>query len=240
MEQNKVNPYNHSKIYKLIDPESQYYYWGSTCNRLSVRLTIHKNDGKKYPERKVCKAFNEIGWNKVKILLEKELCLENKDQLNKAENEYILASMHDEKCLNSYAAWTGLDRNEYKMQYNQEHAEQRKQRDKQYNEEHVEERKKYRQEHAEHIKQWHILYRQEHAEQIEKYRQEHAEEIKEQKKQYTKAHAKENTQRISQYRQRNSTKISCVCGSSIAKYRLSDHVKTKKHIDFINAQSAPI
>ena len=75
---------------------------------------------------------------------------------------------------------------------------------------------------------------------IENYRQEHAEEIREQKKKYNKSHIEQNNQRAKQFKQRNSTKISCVCGSSIAKYRLSDHVKTKKHIDFINAQSAPI
>ena len=188
MEQNKANPYHHSKFYKLIDPESQYYYGGSTCNRLSVRMSVHRENAKKYPERKVCRAFNEIGWDNVKIMIEKELCLENRDQLNKAENEYIVASMHDEKCLNSYTAWTGLDRSEYRKQYNQQRADEIKQRYIQYNQDHAEEKKKYRQEHAEQIKQWHKEYRQEHPEKIENYRQEHAEEVREQKKQYTKAH----------------------------------------------------
>ena len=67
----KITHNTHSKIYKLIDPERQYYYCGSTCNRLSVRMSIHKADAKKYPERKVCKAYNEIGWDKVKIVIEK-------------------------------------------------------------------------------------------------------------------------------------------------------------------------
>ena len=104
MEQSKTekqNPYNHSKVYKLIDPESGYYYWGSTCNRLSTRLSNHKTDAKKHPDRKVYKAFNEIGLDKVKIILEKEFCLENKEQLTKEENNYIIASIHNEKCLNS-------------------------------------------------------------------------------------------------------------------------------------------
>lgn len=37
-----------------------------------------------------------------------------------------LASMHDEKCLNSYTAWTGLDRSEYRKQYTQEHPDEKK------------------------------------------------------------------------------------------------------------------
>ena len=140
--------------------------------------------------------------------------------------------MHDEKCLNSYTAWTGLDRSEYRRQYNQEHADEIKQRDMQYNQDHAEEKKKYRQEHAEQIKQRHKEYRQEHPEKIENYRQEHAEEIREQKRQYNKAHREQNNQRAKQFKQRNSTKIICVCGSSIVKYRLSDHAKTKKTYQF--------
>ena len=72
--------------------------------------------------------------------------------------------MHDEKCLNSYTAWTGLDRSEYRKQYNQQRADEIKQRYMQYNQDHAEEKKKYRQEHAEQIKQWHKEYRQEHPE----------------------------------------------------------------------------
>jgi len=89
----KPNPYNHSKIYKLIDVNSGYYYWGATCNRLSVRLCKHKTDAKRRPERKVYTAFNEIGWDSIKIILQQELCLQNKEQLNREENMYILSSI---------------------------------------------------------------------------------------------------------------------------------------------------
>ena len=76
MESNKTgkqNPYHHSKIDKLIDPESGYYYWASTTNRLTARLCQHKDKARQYPHRKVYEAFNEIGWEKVKILEEKKL-----------------------------------------------------------------------------------------------------------------------------------------------------------------------
>ena len=53
--------YENSKIYKLIDPDSGYYYIGSTCGTLSLRLHRHKVASKKHPKQKVYKVFNEIG-----------------------------------------------------------------------------------------------------------------------------------------------------------------------------------
>ena len=64
------NRYENTKIYKLILADSEYFYIGSTCeNRLSKRLNVHKCKAKTYPDRKVYKAFNELGWETVKIIL---------------------------------------------------------------------------------------------------------------------------------------------------------------------------
>ena len=82
-----------------------------------MRLCRHKSDAKKHPERKVNSAFNDIGWSRVKIILLQELYLENKDELLRAENDVIMAHIHDAKCLNSNKAWTGLDNKEYKKEY---------------------------------------------------------------------------------------------------------------------------
>ena len=109
MEENKMienkmkefNRYENSKIYKLIDPDSGYYYYGSTCGPLTQRLCRHKCDSKRQPERKVYKAYNETGWENVKIILEQELYLDNKDELLRAENDVIMAHIHNAKCLNS-------------------------------------------------------------------------------------------------------------------------------------------
>ena len=123
MEENKMienkmeefNRYENSKIYKLIDPDSGFSYIGSTCGPLTQRLCNHKAKAKILPERKVYKAFNDIGWKNVKIFLEQELYLDNKDELLRAENNVIMAHIHDDKCLNSCKAWTGIvsaDKNE--------------------------------------------------------------------------------------------------------------------------------
>ena len=57
METNKTiknyNRYENSKIYKLIYPDSGYYYIGSTTNRLSARLSLHTSRAKLKPDTKV-------------------------------------------------------------------------------------------------------------------------------------------------------------------------------------------
>ena len=60
MEENKIienkmknkdyNRYENSKIYKLIDPDTGFYYIGSTCGPLTQRLSKHKTDSKIQPE----------------------------------------------------------------------------------------------------------------------------------------------------------------------------------------------
>ena len=108
MEENKMienkmkefDRYENSRIYKLIDPDSGYYYIGSTCGPLTQRLCRHKTLAKKNTETKVYKCFNKIGWDNVKIILIQELYLDNKDELLRAENDYIMAHIHDKKCLN--------------------------------------------------------------------------------------------------------------------------------------------
>ena len=52
MNENKMKEYNryeNSKIYKLIDPDSGFYYLGSTCGPLTQRLCKHKSAAKRQP-----------------------------------------------------------------------------------------------------------------------------------------------------------------------------------------------
>ena len=137
------NPYSHAKVYKLVHlGEPQYYYWGSTCNSLSHRFSQHKKVAVKEIERKVYKVFNELGWDNIDIILEKEFQLENKEQLHKEEYSYIKASISDPLCLNSRLTGTGLSKQEFDKLYSQEHSEQIKERTKQYyevNKEHIKE-----------------------------------------------------------------------------------------------------
>ena len=49
----EFNRYGNSKIYKLIDPDSGYYYIGSTGGPSTLRLCSHKGAAKIHPEIKV-------------------------------------------------------------------------------------------------------------------------------------------------------------------------------------------
>jgi len=72
-------------------------------------LCGHKSDAKKNPERKVYKAFNELGWEHVKIILIEEHFLENRDQQLREESRVIQMHIHDEKCLNSIRPWVSQE-----------------------------------------------------------------------------------------------------------------------------------
>ena len=61
-------------------------------------------------------------------------------------------------------------------------------------------------------------------------------ELKEQKKQYQIDHADQIKESNKQYRLNNSEVITCTCGSQLKKYKLNDHLKTKKHQTWVNSQ----
>ena len=120
------NRYNNGKIYKLVDQVNGYFYIGSTCNPLSKRLSWHKQNAKKqtFQNIKVYKHFNSIGWKNVKIVLIQEHYLDNKEQLLREEDNIIQMYLHDEKCLNSIRAFTGLNKQEYSICFHEVHKEQ--------------------------------------------------------------------------------------------------------------------
>ena len=97
------NRYSKSKVYKL-QCDDGYYYIGSTTAPLSKRLGGHKKDSIKNPHQKKFQHINTIGWDKVKIVLVSEHCLENKEQLLREEDKYIRECKDDPFCLNTRLA----------------------------------------------------------------------------------------------------------------------------------------
>ena len=205
MEQKEYNRYENSKIYKLIDPESGYYYIGSTCDKLSHRLNKHKHTSKKHFEQKVYKAFNELGWDNVKIILIQELYLDNKDQLLRAENEVIMAYIHDDKCLNSKKAWTGLDKKMYEKQYRIENKDSIKIYKKEYS----------------------ILNRDSIKEYMKQYQETNKEIIREKRRIY----GEENKEKIKTFK--NNLDL-CRCGSMCTHCNMKRHEKSKRHLLWLN------
>ena len=83
------NPYQHAKVYKLVNNVDDKIYVGSTCNELSKRKYSHKAMGRRKTDRYVYQHLNEIGWDNVSIILIEEVISFNKNQLRMREQYYI-------------------------------------------------------------------------------------------------------------------------------------------------------
>ena len=129
MEENKQNKYNRSKVYKLIEYNSGFFYIGSTCNKLSQRLAQHKCDAKRYPEIPLYKKFNDLGWENISIVLVENCILNSKDDLHRAEDRVLCLNLSNEKCLNKYRSYLSTSEKEEKLKdyqhgYRKQHKEQ--------------------------------------------------------------------------------------------------------------------
>lgn len=141
--------YKNGKLYKL-QCDDGHYYIGSTCNELRFRLYGHKTDSKKENNKKY-QHINEIGWDRVRIVLIEECPCENKTQLCRKEDEMIRKYQNDPLCLNSKRA--SCDKKEYYTE-NREHILENKRKYQQTQAEKIKERKaNYYQQHKEEIKQ---------------------------------------------------------------------------------------
>lgn len=128
--------YKNGKIYKL-QCEDGYYYFGSTASELRKRHHKHKQHAKEFPERRVYKHINSIGWDKVRIILVEDFPCESKEHLRRKEDEYIRENKKDPLCLNMFnATYNAL---ESQREYQQSHREQVRARVKKYTDEHRDE-----------------------------------------------------------------------------------------------------
>ena len=135
------NRYNNGRIYKIVDTVNGYFYIGSTCNPLTKRLSKHKYDSKRHPERSVYKYFNSIKWENVKIILITECYLDNKEQLLREEDNYIQMYNDNPLCLNIKRAFVTKEETK---EHNKEYREQNKDRIKEHREQNKNRSKEYR------------------------------------------------------------------------------------------------
>ncbi len=124
-------------VYKL-QCDDGYYYYGSTKNKINYRLNNHKQDCKKFPERKIYKHINEIGWDNVNIEIVKEIVFTSHSDLKKEENYFIKKAKHikDEYCLNEKCSkLTPEEKKEFVKEYYESHKEDILEKRKEYREE---------------------------------------------------------------------------------------------------------
>ena len=114
----EVNKYNKSKIYKIVDNNYTKTYYGSTTQKLSQRMALHRSTYKNGVASTSAKLlFDEFGLDNCKIELVEEVSCSSKDQLAKIEGKYI----KENECVNKQIA--GQTKQEYKEK-NKEHTKE--------------------------------------------------------------------------------------------------------------------
>ena len=147
-----MNRYENGKIYKIVDVGYAKCYIGSTCEKLSQRMTRHRAHYYRYLRGKKEKVrisstllFDMFGIENCKIELIENFPCETKEELLKREGFYI---KENNNCINkniagrSYAEWT--QDNQTKIQERKYHYRQDKknilaQKRKQKREDNIEE-----------------------------------------------------------------------------------------------------
>ena len=198
--------YNNGKIYKIINPQNEIIYIGSTAQeKLCKRFSTHKHRG-----------------NGNKIILIEEYPCSSKEQLCMKEQDVI--EQYD-NLLNQLRAYRT---EEYKKEYY-------KNRCKLYREENKnelsEKHKKYRETNRDKLSEKHKKWNENNKEKVKEYKRNHYQENREKAKVYYIKHYQENRDKISE---KNKIKVMCDCGCEIRKDKLVRHMKTKKHIKLMN------
>jgi hypothetical protein len=95
---------NTARIYKMINSIDNTFYIGSTKNTLQKRFYNHKYDSKRI-YMYVYEHYNTIGWNTVSIELIEEFQYNDKKDILKKENHYIMENYDNPLCLNTKKAY---------------------------------------------------------------------------------------------------------------------------------------
>lgn len=201
--------YNRGKIYLIkCKSNENLIYVGSTIEHyLSTRFNKHKSHINCSLYQYINNPNNNTNWCDWYIELYEMYPCENKMELCKRENEII----REKATINKIGYLTEEDK---------------KQREKEYRETHKED-----------IKIKYKVYVEKNREKYLAKKAEYNEKNKEYKSQYMKKRYQERKEEFikksKEYTERNNEKINCGCGSCIFKYKLNNHLKTKKHIDYI-------
>jgi hypothetical protein len=234
----KTIDYSNTIIYKLycINPDIKEFYVGHTTN-LYERKRHHKTScnnnsekNKKY-NTKVYRIIRENGgFDNWKFEILEKACLENSNQAEKLERDYIERL---KPLCNFELPGQFIDNNiqKYKHENYEKNKEKVLARAKTYYEEHKEKKIEYQKNYA-----------KENAEKIticqKEYRTKNKEKLSKKKKIYRddperKLKAKEANKK---WREENNEKmreiITCSCGVYFQKKRYNSHIKTKTHLNY--------
>jgi hypothetical protein len=97
----EINKYHTSKIYRIISPQCEKFYIGSTTETLNRRLSKHKATYKRYLEKGLgscMTSFEVVKFDDVIIEIIKDVNCDSKKELEKIEGDCI--KEHHDRILN--------------------------------------------------------------------------------------------------------------------------------------------
>ena len=218
--------YSKGKIYKILNTETNDIYIGSTCQKLSKRMTNHRTNLKRGVNHSLYQKMREIGDKKFYIELVEEYPCSSLEQLNKREGEYIreIATLNQKiagRTNKEYADENREIRNQKSREYYQENREQELERS----------RNKYQKD-KERINARHKKYNEEHKEEIQAYRDGRKEEKTEYNKNYYIVNKDKSYQSHKNWVFQNKVKVLCeICNREYFKYDRAHHIQRKCHLD---------
>ena len=220
--------YENGKIYRIICNTTGLQYIGSTCCSLSSRLGEHKKNYKKYLNGKshYVTSFKILENNNYQITLLENTPCNNKEELLRKERYYIEMLT----CVNRIIPTRTHN------EYYQDNREKILENVRNYvieNRLKIQECKRgYYQNNRESILEYHKDYYRNNKEIMGIKSKEIYEKNKESILQYHKDYYKNNLKKIKQY----ATKIiECECGSNIQQTYKSKHLKSKKHLKYLES-----
>lgn len=218
-------------VYKIIHNQSNICYIGSTFN-IKIRWQGHKDSFKKFIDKtstKNCiiyKYFEEFGINNFKMILIKEYEVCDRKHLQMYEQLW----MNKLKCINKNKSFQPLNE-ERNRQYNEYMSTHRKMYYENNKERIIERVNNYYNNNKNAINEKRRNNYNDNKDKIQKqnkiYRDKNKEKLNEKGKKYYELNKEEINKRLNE-------KITCECGSIIKKKCKSNHLKSKKHLDFVN------
>lgn len=246
MSEIEINKYQHGKIYKILNTETDDIYVGSTCMELSDRFNTHLRTQHVKQGRKLYALMKSIGSEFFYIELIETYPCETKEQLREREGQYIreigtlnmcIAGRKNQEYISDNKETILEQKREY---YKLNKAKISSQQKEHYtnNKEVIQERQKiYRDEHQEEISKQKQQYYENNKEQLSEYKKEWYEKNKEAVIARVKTNSEANRDQKQEYdkmryeekKEALSVKVECPCGGCYSVMSKKKHMRTAKH-----------
>ena len=246
--------YQLSKIYRIEPNNSDCdgdVYYGSSCEPyLSRRIDGHRSAYKRWLNGKnskvmVYELFEKYGVENCSIVLVENFSCDSKEELHAREKFYI----KNNKCVNKniplrrdkeyrednidkikqYSKNNADKIKKYKKEYYDKNADKVKETIKQYHKDNPDKRKQYREDNADKIKQ----YREDNADKNIEYKKQYYINNTDKIKNLRKIYRKDNADKI---KEKRTQPFNCVCGSIIQICEKANHLRSLKHLAYIEQQ----